>query len=211
MRLINRLDLSHRKEKNLLEISTKTINQNRSEGGGRNSCREARKAARHTELNDFKSAAVASWLETRLRFKPQLQRSSIAGFCLSSHWRLLDLVAAQMTLLDPARTSYRFVILAFNCLLTLGSYYAFDMPSVLQNELVAQVITPFSPTGAQTLYNSWCVDVRPVWNTCATFNVTTVAGIPLTHGAICACRCLPACSSTDGAQASAAYSSFPSS
>jgi MFS family permease len=60
-----------------------------------------------------------------------------------------------MTLLDPARSSYRFVILAFNCLLTLGSYYAFDMPSVLQNELVSQVIMPFSPNGAQTLYNAW--------------------------------------------------------
>ena len=61
-----------------------------------------------------------------------------------------------MTLLDPAQNSYRFVILAFNCLLTLGSYCAFDTPSVLQNELVSQVITPFSPpSGAQTLYSAW--------------------------------------------------------
>lgn len=60
-----------------------------------------------------------------------------------------------MPILDPSRTSYRFIILAFNCLLTLGSYYAFDMPSVLQNELISQVITPFSPSGSQTLYNSW--------------------------------------------------------
>ena len=60
-----------------------------------------------------------------------------------------------MAVLDPARPSYRFVVLAFNCLLTLGSYYAFDMPSVLQDELVAQVIAPFAPNNAQTLYNSW--------------------------------------------------------
>jgi MFS family permease len=60
-----------------------------------------------------------------------------------------------MALLDPSRTSFRFIVLAFNCLLTLGSYYAFDMPSVLQNELVSQVILPFSPNGSQTLYNAW--------------------------------------------------------
>ena len=60
-----------------------------------------------------------------------------------------------MALLDPARPSYRFVVLIFNCLLTLGSYYAFDMPSVLQDELVAQVVAPFAPNNAQTLYNSW--------------------------------------------------------
>jgi hypothetical protein len=82
-------------------------------------------------------------------------RRSSACFLLETHPRLPDLFAAHMTLLDPARNSYRFVILAFNCLLTLGSYYAFDMPSVLQNELVSQVITPFSPNGAQTLYNAW--------------------------------------------------------
>lgn len=29
---------------------------------------------------------------------------------------------------------YRFVVLFFNCLLTFGSYFCFDMPSVLQNQ-----------------------------------------------------------------------------
>lgn len=34
--------------------------------------------------------------------------------------------------LDPRGNAYRFVVLIFNCLLTFGSYFCFDMPSVLQ-------------------------------------------------------------------------------
>lgn len=34
--------------------------------------------------------------------------------------------------LDPRGNAFRFVILVFNCLLTFGSYFCFDMPSVLQ-------------------------------------------------------------------------------
>ena len=82
-----------------------------------------------------------------------ISRSSVALIASSSPCPVYS--PAKKSLLDPSRASYRFIILAFNCLLTLGSYYAFDMPSVLQNELVSQVITPFSPNGAQTLYNSW--------------------------------------------------------
>ena len=35
--------------------------------------------------------------------------------------------------LCPA-ASYRFVVLLFNCLLTFGSYFCFDIPSVLQEQ-----------------------------------------------------------------------------
>lgn len=35
--------------------------------------------------------------------------------------------------LCPA-ASYRFVVLLFNCLLTFGSYFCFDIPSVLQQQ-----------------------------------------------------------------------------
>lgn len=34
---------------------------------------------------------------------------------------------------DVEKPSYRFSVLLFNCLLTFGSYYCFDMPSVLQD------------------------------------------------------------------------------
>ncbi|GIY48307.1 major facilitator superfamily domain-containing protein 1 [Caerostris extrusa] len=36
---------------------------------------------------------------------------------------------------DVERPSYRFLVLFFNCLLTFGSYYCFDMPSVLQDQM----------------------------------------------------------------------------
>ncbi|XP_057294946.1 major facilitator superfamily domain-containing protein 1-like isoform X1 [Hydractinia symbiolongicarpus] len=35
--------------------------------------------------------------------------------------------------LDANSTYYRFVVLLFNCMLTFGSYFCFDMPSVLQD------------------------------------------------------------------------------
>ncbi|XP_062509561.1 major facilitator superfamily domain-containing protein 1-like isoform X2 [Corticium candelabrum] len=37
--------------------------------------------------------------------------------------------------MDARKTYYRFVILFFTCLLTFGSYFCFDMPSVLQKQL----------------------------------------------------------------------------
>ncbi|GBM32894.1 Major facilitator superfamily domain-containing protein 1 [Araneus ventricosus] len=36
---------------------------------------------------------------------------------------------------DVERPSYRFTVLFFNCLLTFGSYYCFDMPSVMQDKM----------------------------------------------------------------------------
>ncbi|KAG8189209.1 hypothetical protein JTE90_013742 [Oedothorax gibbosus] len=36
---------------------------------------------------------------------------------------------------DVEKPSYRFSVLFFNCLLTFGSYYCFDMPSVLQDKM----------------------------------------------------------------------------
>ncbi|XP_061182017.1 major facilitator superfamily domain-containing protein 1-like [Saccostrea echinata] len=36
--------------------------------------------------------------------------------------------------MDPSRGYYRFLILFFNCMLTFGSYFCFDMPSVLQDD-----------------------------------------------------------------------------
>ncbi|KFM74480.1 hypothetical protein X975_03863, partial [Stegodyphus mimosarum] len=38
-----------------------------------------------------------------------------------------------MCLEDVEKPAYRFLVLFFNCLLTFGSYYCFDMPSVLQD------------------------------------------------------------------------------
>ncbi|XP_074641992.1 lysosomal dipeptide transporter MFSD1-like isoform X2 [Tubulanus polymorphus] len=35
--------------------------------------------------------------------------------------------------LDPTACGYRFLVLFFNCMLTFGSYFCFDMPSVLQS------------------------------------------------------------------------------
>jgi len=37
--------------------------------------------------------------------------------------------------MDPEKTYYRFTVLFFNCMLTFGSYYCFDMPSVLQSRI----------------------------------------------------------------------------
>lgn len=36
--------------------------------------------------------------------------------------------------MDPSRAPYRFLVLFFNCMLTFGSYFCFDMPSVLQDD-----------------------------------------------------------------------------
>ncbi len=34
---------------------------------------------------------------------------------------------------------YRFVVLFFNCMLTFGTYFCFDMPSVLQDDFQQKV------------------------------------------------------------------------
>eukprot|EP00299_Pterocystis_sp_00344_P000339 c10101_g8_i1.p1 GENE.c10101_g8_i1~~c10101_g8_i1.p1 ORF type:complete len:455 (+),score=103.28 c10101_g8_i1:47-1411(+) len=38
-------------------------------------------------------------------------------------------------MIDASARSFRFLILTLNCLLTFGSYYVFDMPSVLEDEI----------------------------------------------------------------------------
>ena len=40
-----------------------------------------------------------------------------------------------MGLLDASHSSYRFIVLFFNCMLTFGSYFCFDMPSALQKHI----------------------------------------------------------------------------
>ncbi|XP_064605894.1 major facilitator superfamily domain-containing protein 1-like [Liolophura sinensis] len=37
--------------------------------------------------------------------------------------------------MDPSSCSFRFIVLFFNCILTFGPYFCYDMPTVLQNEL----------------------------------------------------------------------------
>ncbi|XP_075908648.1 uncharacterized protein LOC116954658 isoform X1 [Petromyzon marinus] len=44
--------------------------------------------------------------------------------------------------LSPHKAYYRFVVLFFNCLLTFGSYFCFDMPSVLQDQFQANTSCP---------------------------------------------------------------------
>ncbi|KAL4236248.1 hypothetical protein ACF0H5_004635 [Mactra antiquata] len=55
--------------------------------------------------------------------------------------------------------AYRFILLFFNCLLTFGSYFCFDMPSVLQDTFTGQV-------------NSNCSDGNKTMNITPYCNVT---------------------------------------
>ncbi|XP_014663318.1 PREDICTED: major facilitator superfamily domain-containing protein 1-like isoform X2 [Priapulus caudatus] len=56
-----------------------------------------------------------------------------------------------MALLHASKTYYRFVVLFFNCMLTFGSYYCFDMPSVLQTQFTQ---SPNCSTGNTTEGNT---------------------------------------------------------
>ena len=47
----------------------------------------------------------------------------------------------------------RYCVLACTCLLTFGSYYCFDMPGVLENQITHSVIEPFAPGQGSTYYN----------------------------------------------------------
>ncbi|XP_060594998.1 major facilitator superfamily domain-containing protein 1-like [Ruditapes philippinarum] len=49
--------------------------------------------------------------------------------------------------------AYRFVLLFFNCLLTFGSYFCFDMPSVLQDTFTGTVHTQKNCTDANSTTN----------------------------------------------------------
>jgi fucose permease len=57
-------------------------------------------------------------------------------------------------MMDVESKAYRFTVLLFNCLLTFGSYYCFDMPGVLQTHIEDQVVAGFSADVA-TYYNAF--------------------------------------------------------
>ena len=54
--------------------------------------------------------------------------------------------------MDPESPAFRYTLLLFNCLLTFGSYYCFDMPTVLESKIEAQVVSGFT-TEVSTYYN----------------------------------------------------------
>ena len=49
--------------------------------------------------------------------------------------------------------SERYTVLVCACLLTFGSYYCFDMPSVLETQITYTIIDKFEPDKGATLYN----------------------------------------------------------
>ncbi|XP_068100476.1 lysosomal dipeptide transporter MFSD1-like [Hyperolius riggenbachi] len=57
------------------------------------------------------------------------------------------------------RAYYRFVVLFFNCLLTFGSYFCFDIPSVLQDQFQGNLTCNGShPNGTHGNSSSGCVE-----------------------------------------------------
>lgn len=48
--------------------------------------------------------------------------------------------------LDPAHSAFRFVVLFCSCMLTFGSYFCFDMPSTMKEQLTETYIKPWAPT-----------------------------------------------------------------
>ena len=54
--------------------------------------------------------------------------------------------------LNPERPAFRYLLLGFNCLLTFGSYYCFDMPTVLESMIEDQVVSKFTDS-VSTYYN----------------------------------------------------------
>ena len=46
--------------------------------------------------------------------------------------------------LDPGTSTFRYTLLLLNCLLTFGSYYCFDMPTVLESMIEDQVVAKFT-------------------------------------------------------------------
>ncbi|XP_005935597.1 major facilitator superfamily domain-containing protein 1 [Haplochromis burtoni] len=56
---------------------------------------------------------------------------------------IFDAVSTTKTMAQPAEKAYyRFVVLFFNCLLTFGSYFCFDIPSVLQDQFQGNLTCP---------------------------------------------------------------------
>ncbi|XP_071039027.1 lysosomal dipeptide transporter MFSD1 [Parasteatoda tepidariorum] len=60
--------------------------------------------------------------------------------------------------LDVEKPSYRFLVLFFNCLLTFGSYYCFDMPSVLQDQMQGDFNCPNKTTNETNATTTCCSD-----------------------------------------------------
>ncbi|KAM4698820.1 lysosomal dipeptide transporter MFSD1-like [Rhinophrynus dorsalis] len=56
------------------------------------------------------------------------------------------------------RAYYRFVVLFFNCLLTFGSYFCFDIPSVLQDQFQGNLTCSNGSFPNSTHTNSSCVE-----------------------------------------------------
>lgn len=59
--------------------------------------------------------------------------------------------AADTGCLDSNKSTFRYTLLLCNCLLTFGSYYCFDMPTVLENYIEDQVVAGFT-TSVSTYY-----------------------------------------------------------
>lgn len=60
---------------------------------------------------------------------------------------------------EPAeRAYYRFLVLFFNCMLTFGSYFCFDIPSVLQEQFQGNLTCPNSTVSSGSSNGSECVE-----------------------------------------------------
>jgi MFS family permease len=53
--------------------------------------------------------------------------------------------------MEPSSPIFRYTLLLFNCLLTFGSYFCFDMPTVLESKIEDQVVALFT-TEVSTWY-----------------------------------------------------------
>ncbi|KAM6054417.1 lysosomal dipeptide transporter MFSD1-like isoform 2-T2 [Chlamydotis macqueenii] len=69
------------------------------------------------------------------------------------------------------RASYRFVVLLFNCLLTFGSYFCFDIPSVLQEQFQGNLTCPNGTHGDSTGHNGTLGCVEGLGMTPAQYNL----------------------------------------
>ncbi|XP_029813789.1 major facilitator superfamily domain-containing protein 1-like isoform X3 [Manacus vitellinus] len=69
------------------------------------------------------------------------------------------------------RVSYRFAVLLFNCLLTFGSYFCFDMPSVLQQQLQGNLTCPNGTHHNSTGHNGTLECVEGLGMTPAQYNL----------------------------------------
>ncbi|XP_074453524.1 lysosomal dipeptide transporter MFSD1-like isoform X1 [Larus michahellis] len=69
------------------------------------------------------------------------------------------------------RGSYRFVVLLFNCLLTFGSYFCFDIPSVLQEQFQGNLTCPNETHHNSTRHNGTLECVEGLGMTPAQYNL----------------------------------------